>query len=98
MIRLLAALCLVGATVLSSAMATAQTAVGSGSKSVGLEPGASQARGAVDGEVPAELLDKIRAVLATEQGVSAADVKVVTAQSVNWPNGALGCPKPGRMY
>jgi outer membrane lipoprotein-sorting protein len=49
-------------------------------------------------EAPAELLDKIRAALASEQGVSAADVKVVSAESVNWPNGALGCPKPGRMY
>src|SRR3954453_14732157 len=49
-------------------------------------------------EAPAELLDKIRAALASEQGVSAADVKVISAESVNWPNGALGCPKPGRMY
>src|SRR6185503_2276137 len=49
-------------------------------------------------EAPAELLDKIRAELASEQGVSAADVKVISADSVNWPNGALGCPKPGRMY
>ncbi len=35
---------------------------------------------------------------ASEQGVSAGDVKVISAQAVNWPNGALGCPKPGRMY
>jgi hypothetical protein len=52
----------------------------------------------VDSEAPAELLDKIRAELAREQGVSAADVKVISAQAVNWPNGALGCPKPGKMY
>src|SRR6478735_3450429 len=49
-------------------------------------------------EAPAELLEKVRAELASEQGVSAADVKVISAESVNWPNGALGCPKPGRMY
>src|SRR5262245_35539173 len=49
-------------------------------------------------EAPAALLDKIRAELASEQGVGAADVKVIKAESVNWPNGALGCPKPGRMY
>src|SRR3569833_4073878 len=49
-------------------------------------------------EAPAELLDKIRAAVASEQGVSAADVKVISAEAVNWPNGALGCPKPGRMY
>ena len=53
---------------------------------------------AVDSEAPAALLDKIRAELASEQGVSAGDVKVLSAQAVNWPNGALGCPKPGRMY
>lgn len=51
-----------------------------------------------DGEVPAALLDKIRAEVANEQGVSAGDVRVVSTQAVNWPNGALGCPKPGRVY
>jgi len=59
---------------------------------------ASSAVTAQTSEVPAALLDKIRAELAGERGVSAADVKVVSAQAVNWPNGALGCPKPGRMY
>ena len=49
-------------------------------------------------EAPTGLLDKIRAELATEQGVAAADVKVISSEAVNWPNGALGCPKPGRMY
>jgi hypothetical protein len=49
-------------------------------------------------EAPAELLDKIRAALATEQGIAAADVKVISAVAVNWPNGAMGCAKPGRMY
>ena len=102
MTRPLVALCLAGAA-LASAVAIAQTPpgnMGSGSKSVRVEPAPSQALGApaVDGEVPAALLDKIRAELASEQGVSAADVKVIGAQAVNWPNGALGCPKPGRMY
>jgi len=49
-------------------------------------------------EAPPALLDKIRAELASEQGVAAGDVKVISAEAVNWPNGALGCPKPGRMY
>lgn len=49
-------------------------------------------------EMPAGLLDKIRADLASTQSVSAADVKVVSTEAVNWPNGALGCPKPGTMY
>jgi hypothetical protein len=59
---------------------------------------ASAAVTAQTSEVPAALLDKIRAELAGEQGVAAADVKVVDAKAVDWPNGALGCPKPGRMY
>ena len=25
-------------------------------------------------------------------------LEVVTARAVTWPNGALGCPKPGMMY
>ena len=44
------------------------------------------------------LVDGQEPELATEQGVSAGDIKVISAQSVNWPNGALGCPKPGVMY
>ncbi|MEJ0036355.1 MAG: hypothetical protein WDO68_09745 [Gammaproteobacteria bacterium] len=99
MTRLFTALCVAGA-VLTSAPAIAQTSVGNGSKSVGAEPAPPRMAGAppVDGEVPAALLDKIRAELASEQGVSAGDVKVISARSVNWPNGALGCPKPGTMY
>jgi hypothetical protein len=97
--RPLAVLCLVGAA-LSAAAATAQSPVGNGSKPVGAEPVATPATGtpSVSGEVPTALLDKIRAELANEQSVSAAEVKVISAQAVNWPNGALGCPKPGMMY
>ena len=94
MTRPLAVLCLVGA-VLSAAAATAQTPVNDGSKPVGAEQAPTQA---TVSEVPGELLDKIRAELASEQSVSAGDVKVISAQAVNWPNGALGCPKPGMMY
>ncbi len=101
MSRPLAALCLAG-TVLCAASAIAQTSVDSSSKaSVRVEPAPAQAAGARpadEGEVPGALLDRMRAELATEQGVSAADVKVISAQPVNWPNGALGCPKPGMMY
>ena len=53
---------------------------------------------AMAGEVPAALLDRIRTAVASEANVSAAEVKVISAQAVNWPNGALGCPKPGVMY
>ena len=62
-----------------------------------LSVGAANAQTAVS-ELPAALLDKIRADVAKAQGVSAGDVKVVSTEAVNWPNGALGCPKPGMMY
>jgi len=26
------------------------------------------------------------------------DVQVISAQVVSWPNGAIGCPRPGRSY
>jgi len=64
---------------------------------VALFVGAANAQTAVS-ELPAALLDKIRADVAKAQSVSAGDVKVVSAEAVNWPNGALGCPKPGMMY
>ena len=98
MIRpLLAVLCLVGAA-LSAPVALAQTAVvADPPKAVAAEPARPfGAQG--EGEAPAALLDKIRVELAREQGVSAAEVKVVSSEAVNWPNGALGCPKPGMMY
>lgn len=97
--RPLAAVCLAGAFLTSLAIAQAPVSNGTKPMQVGPAP-PSQAASAppVTGEVPAALLDKIRAELASEQGVSAGDVKVIRAQAVNWPNGALGCPKPGTMY
>ena len=52
---------------------------------------------ATAGEVPAAILEKLRADLAERQGLAASAVKVVSAESVMWPNGALGCAKPGEM-
>lgn len=31
-------------------------------------------------------------------GVPTNGLEVVSARAVTWPNGALGCPKPGTMY
>ncbi|MDD9205613.1 hypothetical protein PU560_03910 [Georgenia sp. 10Sc9-8] len=36
--------------------------------------------------------------LADRLGVPAEDVTVVRAESVTWPDGALGCPEPGTAY
>ena len=50
-------------------------------------------------EMPQEVIAKARAALAQQVGATAADsARVVTAEEVTWPNGALGCPQPGRMY
>jgi hypothetical protein len=32
------------------------------------------------------------------RSVSSDGLEVVTARAVAWPNGALGCPKPGMAY
>ena len=47
-------------------------------------------------EVPDARWDAIVADLAT-RGVSG-EPALVSAESVTWPNGALGCPKPGMAY
>lgn len=36
--------------------------------------------------------------LADQLGVTAADIDAGPLQAVTWPDGALGCPEPGRSY
>lgn len=51
------------------------------------------------GEVPSEVIAKLRADLAQQAGAeAAAGARLVVAEEVMWPNGSLGCPQPGRMY
>lgn len=50
------------------------------------------------GPVPPELLQAITGDLATRTGASPADIVVVQAEAVEWPDGSLGCPKPGEAY
>jgi hypothetical protein len=52
----------------------------------------------VTAEVPPDLIEKMRADLAQRAGISASAAKVVAAESIVWPNGALGCAEPGKMY
>jgi hypothetical protein len=59
-------------------------------------PSASQ-KGVV-GEVPPDLLERITADASERTGVAVADIEVVTAEAVTWPDGSLGCPQPGQMY
>jgi hypothetical protein len=46
----------------------------------------------------AALLVALRADAARRSGVDAARLTVVSTVSTTWPDGALGCPMPGRMY
>lgn len=48
--------------------------------------------------VPDELLERVKADAAQRTGAKAQELSIVSAESVTWANGALGCPEPGRMY
>jgi len=58
-------------------------------------PGPVGPTGAAVG-LPAERWDAVVADLAA-RGVSGTP-ELVSAETVTWPNGALGCPKPGTSY
>jgi hypothetical protein len=49
----------------------------------------------ITGEVPEAILDTLREDLAA-RGVN--NAQLVHAEATVWPNGAMGCPEPGRMY
>lgn len=36
--------------------------------------------------------------LAERLGAPAADIEIVSAEEVTWPDGSLGCPEPGTSY
>jgi hypothetical protein len=52
----------------------------------------------VVGEVPADILDAILAAAADRTGIAAAEIEVIRAEQVTWPDGSLGCPQPDQMY
>lgn len=52
----------------------------------------------VTAEVPPDLIEQMRADLAQHTGIAASDAKVLRAESIVWPNSALGCEQPGHMY
>jgi hypothetical protein len=54
----------------------------------------------VTGEAPADLVAKMRADLVQRlaaEGIGDAPV-VVTSEEVEWPDGSMGCGRPGQMY
>ena len=45
-----------------------------------------------------DLVDIVLAVLSDRLAIPASDITVVGAESMVWPNGALGCPQPDMAY
>jgi hypothetical protein len=48
--------------------------------------------------VPAEMIEAALADAANRSTTARADIKVSSAEAVTWPDGSLGCPKPGMLY
>lgn len=43
-------------------------------------------------------VDRATADLAARRGLEPAAIAVVLVEAVEWPDGSLGCPEPGRAY
>lgn len=97
MTRLPASLGLLGVVLVSACSVSAESPLPSSHKPVPVPPAQQSSAQPVAGEVPASVVENLRADLAKQQSVAAADVKLVSAQGVIWPNGGLGCAKPGEM-
>lgn len=52
----------------------------------------------ITGEVPAEMLDPVLRDAAALSGVGMNDLEVIRSQAMEWPDGSLGCPRPGEEY
>jgi hypothetical protein len=62
-------------------------------------PAATAPASAVAQDLSPDVVAKARAELGKAVGAEKAEsARVVTAEALMWPNGALGCPQPGRMY
>jgi hypothetical protein len=73
---------------------------GPASAGMGVDGGAQEAPNGsnVVGEVPQELLDTIFEKVIEDEGIDRGEISVDRAESVIWPDGSLGCPRPGEMY
>jgi hypothetical protein len=54
--------------------------------------------GTTVGHVPQDILDEIIRHAAEVTSIPPGELKVVSAESVTWPDGSLGCPEPGFSY
>ena len=48
--------------------------------------------------VPAAVLEAALDAAASLSGMAPAEISVLRAEVVTWPDGGLGCPEPGVMY
>jgi len=62
-------------------------------------PSATAPASPVAENVSPDVVSRVRGELAKQIGAEKAEsARLVTAEAVTWPNGAIGCPQPGRMY
>lgn len=54
--------------------------------------------GGTNGDISQEMLDELLAQAAGDTGVPEGEIMIVTAESVTWSDGSLGCPEPGMAY
>jgi hypothetical protein len=64
----------------------------------GLDASLAQAAPPAQSVPPAALLASVRADAARRAGVAEGDVRVVRSEGREWPDGGLGCPRPGEFY
>ena len=48
--------------------------------------------------VEQQLVERAMEIVATEAGVTTADLTLINLQPMEWPDSSLGCPQPGTMY
>lgn len=77
-------------------LATVWVAAGCSAAAASREPGSLTPSGS--GGLPASVVDPVVADIARIAGVSAAQVTIVSAEAVTFPDGGLGCPEPGMTY
>jgi hypothetical protein len=49
-------------------------------------------------DLPTSVIDPVVAEIAADAGVPVEQVHVISAESVTFPDGSLGCPQPGMVY
>jgi hypothetical protein len=52
----------------------------------------------VVGEVPQDIMESILEDVLDRSGADIEEVKVIRGENIIWPDGSMGCGKPGEMY